>query len=65
VADTPADGQIVGQFDPATPPEMIFEIHVVTGAEAERLQLEQARVLWEVTRWVAQKHSETGQDRAA
>ena len=46
-------------------PEMVFEIRVADAAEAERLRLEQARVLWEVTQWVAQRHSETGQGRAA
>ncbi|WP_433264843.1 hypothetical protein ACQPZF_36255 [Actinosynnema sp. CS-041913] len=44
---------------------MIFEIRIADGAEAERLRLEQAQVLWEVTTWVAQKRSENGQDRAA
>lgn len=46
-------------------PEMVFEIGVADGAEAERLRLEQARVLWEVTEWVAQRRSASGQDHAA
>jgi hypothetical protein len=44
---------------------MVFEIRVADGADAELLGLEQAQVLWEVTQWVAQRHSGTGQDRAA
>lgn len=44
---------------------MFFEIRLAHGAEAEQLRLEQARVLREVTEWVAQKRSENGQDRAA
>lgn len=48
------------------PPEMAFEIRLVTGAEAQRLRLAQAEVLREVIEWVAaQKPSEPGQDRAA
>jgi hypothetical protein len=44
---------------------MVFEIRVAQGADVERLGLEQARVMWEVTQWVAQRHSESGQDHAA
>jgi hypothetical protein len=48
------------------PPEMVFEIRLVTGAEAQRLRLAQAEVLREVIEWVAaQKLFERGQDRAA
>lgn len=50
---------------PDEPPEMVFEVQIAEGAEAERLRLEQARVLWEVTEWVAQRRSAHGQDRAA
>jgi hypothetical protein len=57
--------QSSGRLHPDDAPEMVFEIRVADDAEAERLRLEQARVLWEVTQWVAQRHSETGQDRAA
>lgn len=55
----------VERFSPDDAPTMVFEIRVAEGAEAERLRLEQAQVLWEVTRWVAQKRCEDGQDRAA
>lgn len=57
--------QTSGRPSPDDAPEMVFEIRVADGAEAERLRSEQARVLWEVTEWVAQKGSENGQDRAA
>lgn len=53
-----------GRLSPDDAPEMVFEIRVAEDAEAERLRLEQAQVLWEVTTWVAQKRSESGQDRA-
>lgn len=46
-------------------PEMVFEIRNAERVDAERLGLEQARVLWEVTQWVAQRRSGTGQGRAA
>ncbi len=54
-----------GSFVPRDLPEMVFDIHYADGAEAERLRLEQARVLREVIEWVAQRRSESGQDRAA
>jgi hypothetical protein len=44
---------------------MVFEIRLAEGAEAERLKLEQARVVLEVTEWVAQRRSGHGPDRAA
>lgn len=46
-------------------PEMVFDIRRAEGAEAGQLRLEQARVLREVTEWLAQQRSESGQDRAA
>ena len=54
-----------GRFSSDEAAEMYFEIRLADGAEAEQLQLEQARVLREVTEWVAQKRSENGQDHAA
>lgn len=54
-----------GHLVPDDPPETVFELRVAEGAEAELLKLEQARVLWEVTEWVAQRRSGLGQDRAA
>lgn len=43
-----------------------FDIRRAEGAEANRLSLEQARVLWEVSQWLAvQRQSKPGQDRAA
>ncbi|MDT0307208.1 hypothetical protein RM780_09560 [Streptomyces sp. DSM 44917] len=44
---------------------MTFEIRSVEGAEAERLELEQARVIREVVEWLAQRRSANGQDNAA
>jgi hypothetical protein len=54
-----------GRLIPDDPSEMVFEIRIAEGAEAERLRLEQARVLWEVMEWLAQRRSAHGQDRAA
>lgn len=43
-----------------------FEVRRAEGVEAERLRLEQANVLKEVTEWLAaRRQSEPGQDRAA
>lgn len=43
-----------------------FEVRRAEGAEAERLRLEQASVLKEVTEWLAaRRQSEPGRDRAA
>lgn len=58
-------GQSSGWQNSDDAPEMVFEIRVAQGADVERLGLEQARVMWEVTQWVAQRHSESGQDHAA
>lgn len=52
-------------FTPNDAPEMTFEIRIAEGAEAQRLRLEQTRVLWEVTTWLAQRRFENGQDHAA
>ncbi|PWK89486.1 hypothetical protein C8D88_102760 [Lentzea atacamensis] len=57
--------KVSGHFSPDEVPEMFFEIRLADDAEAEQLRLEQARVLREVTEWVARKRSENGQDRAA
>jgi hypothetical protein len=46
-------------------PDLVFEIHTAKGINADRLAIEQARVLWEVMQWLAQKNSASGQDRAA
>ena len=46
------------------PPEAVFEIQVADGAEGERLAHLQARVLWEVTAWLARNKSEHGQKDA-
>jgi hypothetical protein len=54
-----------GRLSPDGAPVMVFEVRASEGVDAERLKLEQARVLWEVTQWVLQRHSKPGQDRAA
>lgn len=46
--------------EPLPDPRMQWEIRRAEGAEAHRLRLEQARVIMEVTRWVAQRRSGTG-----
>lgn len=46
--------------EPATDPEMRLDIRAAEGVEAERLRLEQARVLMEVTQWLAQRRSGNG-----
>lgn len=56
--------QASGWFSPDDGPEMIFKVRVADDAEAEQLRMEQAQVLWEVTTWLAQKHSGSGRDRA-
>ncbi len=54
-------GSEPGRFPAADPdPEMTVEIRLAQGAEAQHLRIEQARVIWEVTQWVAQRRSETG-----
>lgn len=46
--------------EPAADPEMRLDIRMAEGAEAERLRLEQAQVLMEVTQWLAQRQSRNG-----
>ena len=41
-----------------------MEIRTVDGEEGERLAQQQARVLWEVTAWLARNKSERGQERS-
>jgi hypothetical protein len=65
MADRLRRNECSGRLVPDEPPEMVFEIQIAEGAEAERLRLEQARVLWEVMEWVAQRRSAHGQDHAA
>jgi hypothetical protein len=46
--------------EPAADPEMRLEICIAEGAEAERLRLEQAQILMEVTQWLARRQSKNG-----
>lgn len=56
----------VGKNIPVGEIRFEFDIRRAEGAEAKRLSLEQARVLWEVNQWLAaQRQSKPGQDRAA
>lgn len=57
--------QASGRLRSDDEPDMVFEIRVADGSEAERLRLEQAQALWEVTAWLAQNSSASGRDRAA
>ncbi|MET8757503.1 hypothetical protein [Lentzea sp. NPDC004782] len=51
--------------EPVADPEMRLDIRIAEGAEAERLRLEQAQVLMEVTQWLARRRSETGSTNRA
>ncbi|WP_268239341.1 hypothetical protein [Longimycelium tulufanense] len=39
---------------------MVWEIRILDGPDGERLAQQQARVLWEVTEWLARNRSERG-----
>ncbi|MGH3568814.1 MAG: hypothetical protein ACRDRH_22865 [Pseudonocardia sp.] len=54
-----------GCHEPGEPPELVAEIHTVEGPESERLALQQARVLGEVTTWLAHKTGSQERGRAA
>ncbi|MGW4394877.1 hypothetical protein ACWEHA_06255 [Amycolatopsis nivea] len=54
-----------GRFGLDEAPELIFDIRSADGAEAVRLRLEQAEVLWEVTQWQARNRSADGLGNAA
>jgi hypothetical protein len=47
------------------PPEIVPEIHSLHGLDGERLALQQARVITEVTEWLSHNRTEPGVDRAA
>jgi hypothetical protein len=53
------------RFAPPDPPDLVAEIRVVDGPDGELVARQQARVLWEITEWLAQNRSEPGQARAA
>jgi hypothetical protein len=46
--------------EPAANPDMRLEIRLAEGVEAEGLRLEQAKLIMEVTQWVAQRRSGNG-----
>ncbi len=47
------------------PPELVADIHTLDGPDADRLLVQQARVIREVTAWMAHKAPEHTADRAA
>lgn len=46
-------------------PDFVWKIEIVDGVEGQALAERQARILMEVTAWVSQRRSETGQRPAA
>lgn len=56
---------VSGRLAPDEPPELIDEIRVVDGDEGRTLAAVQARVLWEVTEWLARNRSAHGRDPTA
>lgn len=55
---------VSGRYLDAEPTEVVLEIRTLDGEEGERLARQQARVLWEVTEWLARNKSERGQGQA-
>ena len=55
----------IGRVADADPLEVVGAIVELAGADGERLAQQQARVLWEVTQWVARNKSAPGQPTAA
>lgn len=49
-----------GRHGQAEPPEVVWEICILDGQEGQRLARQQARVLWEVTEWLARNKSKRG-----
>lgn len=49
-----------GRHAEAEAPEVVGEIRILDGAQGERLALQQARVLWEVSQWWVQNNSKPG-----
>lgn len=52
-------------FTDPDPPELLGEVRLVRGVDGERLARQQARVLWEVTEWLARNECANGQEQAA
>ncbi|ONH34178.1 hypothetical protein BL254_17425 [Protofrankia sp. BMG5.30] len=46
-------------------PSMDFEVHIIDGADGERLAHEQAKVIKDVLEWLDQQRSNNGRNRAA
>lgn len=53
-----------GRHADAEVPELVGEIRILDGADGERLALQQARVLWEVSQWWVQNNSKPGPEHA-
>ena len=64
-ADRPGHDDSRERFAQGEPPELVFEVIIVRGAEGRRLAAEQARAIREVIEWLARRRSNNGQDRAA
>lgn len=47
------------------PPELVADIHTLDGPDADRLALQQARVIREVTAWLVHNTTADAPDRAA
>jgi hypothetical protein len=53
-----------GRHADAEVTEVVGEIRILDGADGERLALQQARVLWEVSQWWVQNNSKPGPGHA-
>lgn len=53
-----------GQHLDAEPPEVVFDVRLLDGPDGEALAHQQARVLREVTEWLARNSSGNGQAQA-
>jgi hypothetical protein len=53
-----------GQQAGAEAPDVVFEVRLLDGPEGEALAPQQARVLREVTEWLARNSSDSGQAQA-
>lgn len=54
-----------GRHTGDNPPELVADIHTLDGPDADRLALQQARVIREVTAWLAHETTAHSPDRAA
>jgi len=57
--------QGTGRLAPADDPDVVVEVHLADGVDGRRLRAQQARVLREVTAWLAQNSSSAGRHKPA